>query len=213
MHLAELKKDLAPADLLVVSKYREVKHIKAVYDAGQRLFAENRVLALLERVDTFPKDIQWHLIGHLQSNKVKYIVPFIHTIHSVDSEKLLDAINNEAAKKDKTIRVLLQLRVAKEDTKYGWETASLMKFAEGFAQEFYTHIEFAGIMAMATNTDDKEQITAEFKEAKSIYNKLKPTFGKTFTQLSMGMSGDAKEAVECGSTVVRIGSGVFDALA
>ncbi len=209
-HLDNLKQGISPAQLLVVSKYREVDHIKAIYDAGQRMFAENRVQALLERVEVLPKDIQWHLIGHLQSNKAKYIVPFIHTIHSVDSVKLLDAINKEAAKKGRKIRVLFQLKVAQEETKFGWETAQLLSFVDGFAPEFYTHIQFVGIMAMATNTTNKEQITAEFKESKRIFDLLKPTFGKAFTELSLGMSGDAKEAVNCGSTMVRMGTAVFE---
>ena len=210
IHLDNLRQEISPAQLLVVSKYREVDHIKAIYDAGQRMFAENRVQALLERVEALPKDIQWHLIGHLQSNKAKYIVPFILTIHSVDSVKLLDAINKEAAKKDRKIRVLFQLKVAQEKTKFGWETAQLLSFVNGFSPEFYTHIQFAGIMAMATNTSDKGQITAEFKEAKHIFDQLKPTFGKAFTELSLGMSGDAKEAVDCGSTMVRMGTAVFE---
>ena len=209
-YLNDLKRRVSPAELLVVSKYRHVEHIKAVYDAGQRMFAENRVQALLERVEALPKDIEWHLIGHLQRNKAKFVVPFIHTIHSVDSERLLNTVQNEAAKVNRTIRVLFQLRVAQEESKFGWETEGLLEFAGNLDLEIYPNIEFAGIMAMATNTDDSTQIIAEFTEAKRIFDELKPRFGHSFTELSMGMSGDAIEAVQCGSTMVRIGSGVFE---
>ena len=196
--------------LIAVSKTKPQEELMELYALGHRAFGENYVQELVDKEAALPKDIQWHLIGHLQSNKAKYIVPFIHTIHSVDSVKLLDAINKEAAKKDRKIRVLFQLKVAQEETKFGWETAQLLSFVDGFAPEFYTHIQFVGIMAMATNTTDKEQITADFTEARRIFGLLKPTFGKAFKELSLGMSGDAKEAVDCGSTMVRMGTAVFE---
>ena len=209
-HLNQLKLAVEPAQLIVVSKYRPIEQIKAVHQAGQRHFAENRVQALMERVNDLPKNIYWHLIGHLQSNKVKYIAPFIHTIHSVDSEKLLDAINEAGARADRKIRVLLQVKIAQEETKHGWEIAKLRDFAADFMPEFFTYVEFAGLMAMATNTSDKEVLDKEFTQAQQLFTEMQPIFGPDFKELSLGMSSDYEEAVSHGSTMVRIGSGVFD---
>lgn len=199
--------------LIVVSKYRSTEEIQEVYAAGQRVFAENRVQALLERAESLPKDIEWHLIGHLQSNKVKYIASFIHTIHSVDSAKLLYEINEQAAKHGRMINCLLQVHIAKEDTKFGFETTELMDFLEKGEWANLSNVRITGLMAMATNTDEKEQIHHEFERIQSLFDSIKKQYFSDkpfFRDISTGMSSDYKIAVEHGSTYVRIGSAVFE---
>lgn len=198
--------------LIVVSKYRTVPEIEEAYRAGQRLFGENRVQALLERKDALPQDIEWHLIGHLQTNKVKFIAPFIAMIHSVDSLKLLKEINLQGAKNNRVIPCLLQIYVASEDTKFGLEEADLFQLLKDPMLEEMEHIEICGLMAMATLTDNTSQIQREFEHAKRIFDAVKQSFFANkpkFCELSMGMSSDYQIAQECGSTLVRIGSSIF----
>ena len=194
-------------ELVAVSKFHPVEKIKEVYDCGQRVFGENKVQELLTKVNELPSDIQWHLIGHLQTNKVKYIAPFIDTIQSVDSEKVLLEINKEAAKNNRIIKVLLQVKIAEEETKYGLEIAEAKEIFSNYLEHQYPNIEILGLMGMATFTDNKNQVKSEFLVLKSLFDELS-TFKKLET-LSMGMSDDFALAIECGSNSVRIGSAIF----
>ena len=197
----------ANVELVAVSKFHPVEKIQEVYDCGQKVFGENKVQELLTKVNELPADIQWHLIGHLQTNKVKYIAPFIDTIQSVDSEKLLLEINKEAAKNNRKIKVLLQVKIAEEETKYGLEIAEAKEIFSNYLEHQYPNIEILGLMGMATFTDNKNQVKSEFLVLKSLFDELS-TFKKLET-LSMGMSDDFALAIECGSTSVRIGSAIF----
>ena len=194
-------------ELVAVSKFHPVEKIKEVYDCGQKVFGENKVQELLTKVNELPADIQWHLIGHLQTNKVKYIAPFIDTIQSVDSEKLLLEINKEAAKNNRIIKVLLQIKIAEEETKYGLEISEAKEIFSNYLENQYPNIEILGLMGMATFTDNKNQVKSEFLVLKSLFDELS-TF-KKLEILSMGMSDDFALAIECGSTSVRIGSAIF----
>ena len=194
-------------ELVAVSKFHPIEKIKEVYDCGQKVFGENKVQELLTKVNELPADIQWHLIGHLQTNKVKYIAPFIDTIQSVDSEKLLLEINKEAAKNNRIIKVLLQIKIAEEETKYGLEISEAKEIFSNYLEHQYPNIEILGLMGMATFTDNKNQVKSEFLVLKSLFDELS-TFKKLET-LSMGMSDDFALAIECGSTSVRIGSAIF----
>ena len=197
----------ANVELVAVSKFHPVEKIQEVYDCGQKVFGENKVQELLTKVNELPADIQWHLIGHLQTNKVKYIAPFIDTIQSVDSEKLLLEINKEAARNNRKIKVLLQVKIAEEETKYGLEIAEAKEIFSNYLEHQYPNIEILGLMGMATFTDNKNQVKSEFLILKSLFDELS-TFRKLET-LSMGMSDDFALAIECGSTSVRIGSAIF----
>lgn len=194
-------------ELVAVSKFHPIEKIKEVYACGQKVFGENKVQELLTKVNELPADIQWHLIGHLQTNKVKYIAPFINTIQSVDSEKLLLEINKEAAKNNRIIKVLLQIKIAEEETKYGLEIAEAKEIFSNYLEHKYPNIEILGLMGMATFTDNKNQVKSEFLVLKSLFDELS-TF-KKLEILSMGMSDDFALAIECGSTSVRIGSAIF----
>lgn len=198
--------------LVVVSKYRELTEIQAAYAAGQRLFAENRVQALLERREHLPSDIDWHLIGHLQTNKVKYIAPFIGMIHAVDSYKLLEEINKEAGKHNRIIPCLIQLHVATEETKFGFSTEDIEAFFDLITQSPLPNTKIVGLMAMASNTTDKEQIANEFALVNRVFQQIKRRYfaqDPTFCELSIGMSSDYDIAIQNGSTLVRVGSAVF----
>ena len=197
----------ANVELVAVSKFHPVEKIQEVYDCGQKVFGENKVQELLTKVNELPADIQWHLIGHLQTNKVKYIAPFIDTIQSVDSEKLLLEINKEAVKNNRKIKVLLQVKIAEEETKYGLEISEAKEIFSNYLEHQYPNIEILGLMGMATFTDNKNQVKSEFLVLKSLFDELS-TFKKLET-LSMGMSDDFALAIECGSTSVRIGSAIF----
>lgn len=199
-------------NLIVVSKYRGVEEIQAAYASGQRLFAENRVQALLERKEALPADIEWHLIGHLQTNKVKYITPFISMIHAVDSIKLLHEINKEAAKSNRVIPCLVQLHIAQEETKFGLDAGELDAFFVAYQNGNMTHVTLSGLMAMASNTDDRSQIAAEFAQVQSLFTTVKDKYFPNqaeFCELSIGMSSDYDIAIAHGSTLVRVGSAVF----
>ena len=197
----------ANVELVAVSKFHPVEKIKEVYDCGQKVFGENKVQELLTKVNELPTDIQWHLIGHLQTNKVKYIAPFIDTIQSVDSEKLLLEINKEAEKNTRLIKVLLQVKIAEEETKYGLEIPEIKEIFSNYLEQKYPHVQIIGLMGMATFTDNKNQVKSEFMMLKSLFDELS-TF-KPLEKLSMGMSDDFLLAIECGANSVRIGSAIF----
>ncbi len=193
--------------LVAVSKTKPVEDIQTLYDAGQLDFGENKVQELVGKYEVLPKDIKWHLIGHLQKNKVKYIAPFVHLIHSVDSEELLKEINKQAKKNDRVISCLLQIHIADEETKFGMEEKEATRILNNY-KENYSNVEIIGLMGMATFTEDENQIRNEFKYLKSIFDQLK-THNMELKTLSMGMSGDYKIAMEEGSTMVRVGSSIF----
>ena len=214
--LQEILEELAPTQttLVAVSKTKPNEQIMDLYQQGQRDFGENRVQELIQKQAELPDDIHWHLIGHLQTNKVKQVAEFVHLIHSVDSPRLLAEINKQAARRDRTIDCLLQFKIAEEDSKYGFDlpTATEMLQSEQYAQ--YENIRICGVMGMATFTDDLEQVRQEFRNLKGIFDQLKAKFfsdSASFKEISMGMSGDYTIAVEEGSTMVRIGSLLFGA--
>ncbi|HIC8644062.1 YggS family pyridoxal phosphate-dependent enzyme [Elizabethkingia meningoseptica] len=195
--------------LVAVSKTHPVEAIQEVYNMGQRVFGENKVQELVAKQPLLPGDIQWHLIGHLQSNKVKYVAEFVDTIESVDSEKLLEEINRQAAKHDRTIRVLLQVKIAEEDSKTGMEVSETKELFLKYLQGHFSNIEITGLMGIGTFTDDEEQTRREFLFLKRLFDQL--SIQKKLETLSMGMSGDYLLAIACGSTSVRIGSSIFGA--
>jgi len=198
--------------LVAVSKTRSPEEILQAYGTGQRIFGENRVQELISKKDKLPGDIEWHLIGHLQTNKVKNIVPFISMIHSVDSFRLLKTIDSEASKINRIIDCLLQFHIAEEDTKFGFSMNEAVEMldSESFRQMGSARV--CGVMGMATFTEDTYQVRDEFRKLSGYYKELKERYFKqspSFRELSMGMSGDYKTAIEEGSTVVRIGSIIF----
>lgn len=212
----QLLAELQPSrtQLIAVSKTKPVSAIQELYDAGQRDFGENRVQELTEKYAQLPKDIRWHLIGHLQRNKVKYIAPFVHLIHSIDSERLLREVNKEAAKNDRVVDVLLQFHIAEEDTKFGFDLSEAQELLRGGVYAALPHVRVCGVMGMATFTDDAAQIQREFAHLRSIFDTLKTEFfpdAAHFRERSMGMSGDYAHAVAAGSTMVRVGSLLFGA--
>lgn len=193
--------------LVAVSKTHPVSAVKEVYDIGQKVFGENKVQELMEKVPLLPQDIQWHLIGHLQTNKVKYIAPFIDTIQSVDSEKLLTEINKEAEKNNRTIKVLLQVKIAAEESKFGLEISEAKDLFQQYIDGKFQHVEVTGLMGMATFTDNEQQVRNEFLTLKKLFDELNQS--KTLNTLSMGMSDDFPIAIECGANSVRVGSAIF----
>jgi pyridoxal phosphate enzyme (YggS family) len=204
--------DTLNVSLIAVSKTKSAEEIKEAYAAGQRLFGENMVQELVDKYELLPKDIKWHLIGHLQTNKVKYVAPFISMIQSVDSLKLLMEIDKYAQKNNRNIDCLIQIHIADEETKFGLgfdETIELLRSEE------YTnlsHVRIRGLMGIATNTDNEKQIKEEFYELKTFFDGLKQSYFRqdpSFNVLSMGMSSDYKIAIEQGSTMVRLGSTIF----
>ncbi len=206
--------ELGTTKLIAVSKTKPVEAIMTLYNEGQRMFGENKVQELVEKYETLPKDIEWHLIGHLQTNKVKYIAFFVTMIHAVDSLKLLFEIEKQAAQSNRIIKVLLQMHIAQEETKFGLDTKELIEILEYYTTNplLFSHVKIAGLMGMATNTDDEKIIHQEFKNLKNKFLYAKEAYlvgDKNFTELSMGMSGDYKIALQEGSTMVRIGSLLF----
>jgi len=202
-------KSQLPSDvqLVAVSKTHPVSAIREVYDLGQRVFGENKVQEVTEKYPLLPKDIQWHLIGHLQTNKVKYIAEFVDTIQSVDSEKLIREINKEAAKHNRTIKVLLQVKIAEEESKFGLDINEAKDLFEQYLSGEFQNIEITGLMGMATFTDDKDQVKKEFLNLKNLFDELNQL--KKLETLSMGMSDDFPIAIECGANSVRVGSAIF----
>jgi hypothetical protein len=202
--------------LVAVSKTKPISIVTEAYDAGQRHFGENKVQELVEKYEAMPKDICWHIIGHLQTNKVKYITPFVYLIHSVDSIKLLKEINKQAAKNDRVIGVLLQVHIAAEETKFGFDGAELKAIFDDDELSQFKNIKVEGLMGMATFTDDEAQVRLEFKGLKVVFDEIAALLKSTdkienaeMNVLSMGMSGDYKIAMEEGSTMVRIGTTIF----
>ena len=195
--------------LVAVSKFHPIEALKEAYEAGQRIFGESRVQELLVKHEALSKDIEWQMIGHLQTNKVRQIVPFISLIQSVDSVRLIDCINREAERIGKVVDILLEIHVAQEESKTGWHYDELVEYLQSGAFAELKNIRVRGVMGMATNTDDEEIIRADFEQLAKHFNALKPRFGEEFDTLSMGMSDDYDLAIECGSTMVRIGSSIF----
>lgn len=195
--------------LVAVSKTHAPALIEEAYAAGQRIFGESRPQELREKYEALPKDIEWHMIGHLQTNKVKYIAPFVRLIHSVDSARLAEAIQKEAAKCGRTIDILLEIHVAEEETKTGWNIGELMDYVRTAPFARMPDLCVRGVMGIATNTDDEAVILRDFGELRRCFELLRPYFGARFDTLSMGMSHDYPLAVECGATMVRVGSLIF----
>jgi len=204
--------DRLKVKLVAVSKTKPVEDIEEAYAAGQRIFGENQVQELVEKHEKLPKDIHWHLIGHLQTNKVKYIAPFISLIESVDSLKLLQEINKQAAKNERVINCLLQVYIADEDTKFGLGYDELIELLRSDEYRDMKNVRIIGLMGIATNTDNEKQIKDEFYELKILFDGIKASFFRKddfFKEISMGMSSDYKLAIEQGSTMVRLGSTIF----
>ncbi len=198
--------------LIAVSKTHPVEKILAVYNAGHKIFGENKVQEMVAKYEQLPKDIQWHMIGHLQTNKVKYIVPFVTMIHSLDSEKLMAEIDKRAKKVNRVIDCLLEIHIAEEESKFGLSFDQAEELISSGIFKKYPNVNIRGLMGMATFTEDKEQIRREFRSLKQFFDLLKEKYfadKPDFNELSMGMSGDYKIAIEEGSTMVRIGTGIF----
>jgi pyridoxal phosphate enzyme (YggS family) len=203
-----IEQEIGNTQLVVVSKYRSLEELKEVYSSGHRDFGENRVQELVEKHEQLPKDIHWHVIGHLQTNKVKYIANFVHLIHSIDSLKLLKEVNKQAKKCDRIIPFLFQMHIADEETKFGLSTDTLLIILDSPEYQAMTNVKCQGLMGMATNTEDNDQVTQEFNSLKSQFEAYKALQG--WDILSMGMSGDYIQAVSSGSTLVRVGSKIFN---
>lgn len=202
-NIAELKSSLPPeVSLVAVSKTKPVSDLLEAYQAGQRIFGENKIQEMVSKWEQLPKDIQWHMIGHVQTNKVKYMAPFVHTIHAVDRIKLLKEIQKQAEKNERIINCLIQIRIAEEDTKFGLAASELAAMLEAAAS--CSHVKIKGLMGMATFTSDTDQIQTEFQKLAQLYQK-----NSEFEVLSMGMSGDYPIAIEAGSNMIRVGSKLF----
>lgn len=198
--------------LVAVSKTKPISDIQEAYDAGQRIFGENIVQELTEKYEQLPKDIKWHMVGHLQRNKVKYIAPFISLIHGVDSLKLLKEINKQAAKHERVIDCLLQVHIADEDTKFGLDHDEIIDLLRSDELSDLTNVRIVGLMGIATNTPSERVVKEEFYELKMLFDGIKQSFfddSDSFAILSMGMSSDYKLAIEQGSTMIRLGSTIF----
>ena len=200
--------------LIAVSKTKPIADLQEAYDAGQRIFGENKALEMRDKHQELPKDIQWHFIGHLQTNKIKYIAPFVTLIHSIDSASLLEAVNKEAVKNNRIIDCLLQFHIAQEDTKFGLDVEEAINMLNSDNFKNLKNINIVGVMGMATFTDDVNQVRNEFKSLKNIFDTLKDSYFKdndSFKEISMGMSDDYSIAIEEGATMVRVGSKIFGA--
>ena len=214
-NLAKLKKHIPEqVKLVAVSKTKSVHQVNEALGYGQRHFGENKVQELVGKYETLSEEIFWHFIGHLQRNKVKYIAPFVHLIHGVDSFKLLHEINKQGQKNNRVIPVLLQFHIAQEDTKFGLNLEEAMAMITSDDFENFNYVSIAGVMGMASYTADKEQIRKEFKHLKQVFDTLKESHfadNTAFCEISMGMSGDYSIAIEEGSTMIRVGSSIFGA--
>lgn len=212
-NISELKKQIpSSVKIVAVSKTKPVSDILIAYQSGLRCFGENRVHELLAKKDSLPKDIEWHLIGHLQTNKVKMVVPFVSMIQSVDSFKLLSIINKESAKANRIIDCLIQFHIAKEETKYGFDMEEIVQVIESDEFRGLANVKICGVMGMGTYTEDMDIVRKEFNYLQRCFNLLKEKYfseQSDFTVISMGMSQDFRVAVEAGSTMVRIGSLIF----
>lgn len=213
-NITNFSKELSKSDckLVAVSKTKPIILLKEAYDAGQRIFGENKVQEMTEKHSELPDDVLWHMIGHLQRNKVKYIAPFVNLIHSVDSKRLLEEINKQAFKNDRIINVLLQMHIAEEETKFGLDKAELLELLYDIDLPEMKNIKIVGLMGMATFTDDQDQIRNEFRNLKIIFDEVAnedTPENVEMIELSMGMSGDYQIAIEEGSTLIRVGSAIF----
>lgn len=212
-NIEKLKQEIKEgACLVAVSKTKPNEDILEAYHAGHKVFGENKIQDLVKKAEELPKDIEWHFIGHPQTNKVKYIAPFISLIHGVDSMKLLKMIHKEGRKNNRIISCLLQFHIAEEQTKFGLDLEEAKAILESPEFSELTNVEIKGVMGMATYTDDENQIRKEFKGLKSVFNSLKEAYFEnqdSFCEISMGMSGDYKIAIEEGSTMIRVGSIIF----
>ena len=198
--------------LVAVSKYHPTEALQKAYDAGQRIFGESKVQEMTTKHEALPKDIQWHFIGHLQTNKIKYMAPYVALIHGVDSFKLLAEIDKQARKAARTIPCLLQIHIAQEETKFGFTTGECRTMLDEGKWRTLNNVRIAGVMGMATNTDDEAQIAAEFRTLADFFHEMKSTHFKdddTFREISMGMSDDYPLAIRHGSTLIRVGSRIF----
>ena len=198
--------------LVAVSKTKPVSDVQEAYNAGQRVFGENHALEMRDKHEALPKDIQWHFIGHLQTNKIKYIIPFVTLIHSIDTANLLEAVNKEARKHDRIVNCLLQFHIAQEETKFGLDLSEARQLLESETFKQMENIRICGVMGMATFTDDEVEIRKEFKHLKDIFDTLKKDYfadQPQFKERSMGMSEDYPIAIEEGATLVRVGSKIF----
>ena len=211
--ISEIKQTLPPyVKLVAVSKFHPASMIEDAYTGGHRLFGENHVQELQQKHEVLPKDIEWHFIGHLQTNKVKYIASYVHLIHAVDTHKLLVEINKQAEKNNRVINCLLQLHVAQEETKFGFSPDELLNYVESGEWRLLKNIRICGLMYMASNVDDEAQIAREFETANNIFKKLKETYfsdDEMFQIRSWGMSDDYPIAIKYGSNMIRIGSKIF----
>ncbi len=212
-NLKKIKSNLPEGvKLVAVSKFKSTEDILEAYQAGQTFFGENRVQELTEKYEQLPKDIEWHMIGHLQTNKVKYIVPFVYMIHGVDSFKLLKEINKQALKVGRVQNCLLQIHIAQEETKFGFDRDEVLQMLDSDEFLALKNIQICGLMGMATLTNSQEQVHKEFASLKQLFGELKQRYfaqSDSFKEISMGMSGDYTIAVEEGSTMVRVGSSIF----
>lgn len=207
-NLTQIKNQLPrEVTLVAVSKTHPVESIQECYDLGQRIFGENKVQEMVDKQAHLPADIEWHLIGHLQTNKVKYIAEFVDTIQSVDSEKVLKEIDKQALKHNRTIKVLLQVKIAKEDSKFGLSDMEAKALFQSWMNGNYPNVEITGLMGMATFTEDTKQVEEEFNHLKELFDSLSQI--KPLKTLSMGMSNDYPLAIKCGANSVRIGSAIF----
>ncbi len=198
--------------LIAVSKTKPAEDIQEAYNAGQRVFGENKALEMRDKHEALPKDIEWHFIGHLQTNKIKYIIPYVSLIHSIDSLNLLKEVNKEAAKKERRVDCLLQFHIAQEDTKFGLSFDEAVQLLSSEEYKQMENIRIVGVMGMATFTDNSDQVSAEFGSLRTIFDRLKKEYFssvESFCELSMGMSDDYPLAIEQGSTLIRVGSAIF----
>lgn len=206
---AELPKSVR---LVAVSKFHPVEALQEAYEAGQRIFGESKVQEMTQKYESLPKDIEWHFIGHLQTNKIKYIAPYVSLIHGVDSYKLLVEINKQAAKAGRIIPCLLQIHIAQEETKFGFSIDECREMLQEEDWKSLANVRISGVMGMATNTDDEEEISKEFDTLACFFQEIKETYfpdSPTFKEISMGMSDDYPLAIEKGSTLIRVGSKIF----
>lgn len=211
--ITRLQKELPEGvNLLAISKYQPIEAIQEAYDAGQRMFGENHIQEMAAKAAALPKDIQWHFTGHVQTNKIKYMAPFVNLIHAVDSFRLLREIDKHAAKHERCIDCLLQIHIAQEDTKYGLTVDECRHLLSNEPWRELQHVRITGLMAMGSNTDDMEQVRHEFRQIKSLFDELKEKYfpdEPSFCQISEGMTDDYPIAIEEGSNIVRIGSMIF----
>ena len=201
----------AGVQLVAVSKFHPAERLQEAYDAGQRIFGESRPQEMAAKAEVLPKDIVWTMIGHLQTNKVKMIAPFVSMIASVDSERLIEEIEKQATKYDRIIDILLEVHVAQEETKSGWSEQELDEYLATGALQGMSHVRVRGVMTIATNTDNEAVVRRDFQAIQTIFHELKPRFGDAFDTLSIGMSDDYPLALEYGSTMVRVGTAIFGA--